>query len=108
MQAVWLFFPAILLAQDTRNVTEPAIPPVCATLSASLSAPLKDTDETKLDSGRIQTAIDQCAKGQAVQLKADGSSNAFLSGALQLRSGVTLWIDRGGTLFGWRHHHYFY
>ena len=48
-------------AQDTRTVTEPVTPPVCATLDAQLSAKdadLAEADEGKLDSARIQHAID--------------------------------------------------
>jgi polygalacturonase len=93
-------------AQDARNVTEPVIPPVCAALDARLtsvgSAPyntLPPADETKLDTQRIQNALDGCAKGKAVALRAQGATNAFLSGPLELRAGVTLLIDNGVTLF---------
>ena len=55
-----------LVAQDTRTVTEPKFPAACATLTASL-APVADTtlaeaDERKLDTKRIQQAIDHCAR----------------------------------------------
>ncbi len=102
MKLALFLLPAIAFAQDTRNVTEPVIPPVCATLTAKLTAPLKDADESKLDSRRIQEAIDHCAKGQADELKSEGSSNAFLSGPLQLRSGVTLLNYQGATLYASR------
>src|SRR5580704_11493388 len=102
MKLSLFLLPAIAFAQDTRNVTEPVIPRVCTTLTATLAAPLKEADEAKLDSPRIQAAIDQCGKGQAVELKSDGSSNTFLSGPLQLRDGVTLLIDQGATLYGSR------
>ena len=86
-------------AQDTRNVVEPSIPPACVVLAARLSAPV---DETSPDTARIQQALDGCAPGRAVELKSDGGHNAFLSGPLQLRNGVTLLVDGGVTLFASR------
>jgi len=95
-----------LAAQDTRVVTEPVIPPFCSTLAANLSAindgtynTLAPADESKLDTDRIQKAIDSCPKGKAVALVAHGVKNAFLSGPLALRDGVTLVVDKGATLF---------
>ena len=95
-----------MLAQDTRNVVEPTIPPSCATLDAHLTAindgkfnTLAVADESKPDTDRIQKAIDSCGKGKAVALVTHGASNAFLSGPLQLREGVTLVVDKGVTLF---------
>jgi len=92
-------------AQDTRTVTEPAIPPVCATLSAQLHAGaggIAEGDESKLDSERIQKAMDGCAGKQALELAADGANNAFLTGPIELRKGVTLLVDKGVTLYGSR------
>jgi polygalacturonase len=94
-------------AQDTRNVNEPVIPPSCTVLTARLTAvdgnkTLAEADESKLDTERIQKAIDACAKGQAVELKPEGAHNAFLSGALQLREGVWLNVAAGAILFGSR------
>lgn len=93
-------------AQDTRAVVEPKIPPACATLPAAL-APVADTtladaDEGKLDTDRIQRAIDGCGAGQGVVLKADGARRAFLSGPLKLKAGVALVVDSGAILFGSR------
>lgn len=93
------FFALVCSAQDTRTVTEPVIPPLCTTLAARQTTPL---DETKLDTERIQKAMDECRPGKAVALKAGGASNAFLSGPLELRRGVTLLVDAGVTLFGSR------
>lgn len=93
------------LAQDTRTVTEPRIPSTCRSLKASLlaqSGNLRDEDEAKLDTARIQDAIDSCALGQAVALRTDGEKNAFLIGPLELRRGITLLVDKGVTLFGSR------
>jgi polygalacturonase len=96
-----------LMAQDRRNVTEPKFPETCATLNASLAAveggkTIAEGDESKLDTERIQKAIDQCAKGKAVVLRTDGASNAFLSGPVHLRAGVTLRVDAGAILFASR------
>jgi polygalacturonase len=83
--------------------TEPVIPPACATLMATKSAPGGVlTDEATLDSVAIQAAITACPSGQSVKLAVDGDKNAFLSGPLNLKSGVTLWIDTGVTLFASR------
>jgi polygalacturonase len=86
-------------AQDTRTVTEPKIPEVCTTLDARLTS---DLDETKPDTNRIQDALDHCAAGHAVKLTRSGRNDAFLSGPLQLKSGVTLLVDANATLFGSR------
>jgi polygalacturonase len=97
---------AAAFAQDTRTVTEPAIPPACFVLIAKLSAvdgkTLPEPDEDKLDTTRIQKAIDACPKGQSVELKADTAHDAFLSGPLDLRPGVTLLVDAKTILFGSR------
>lgn len=94
-----------LFAQDTRTVVEPSLPPVCSTLDARLQTngrSLSAADEQKLDTERIQKAIDKCTKGHGVLLHVDGSNNAFLSGPLELKPDVTLIVDRGVTLFGSR------
>ena len=59
-------------------------------------------DEGKLDTSRIQAALDQCKPGMAVELTPSSGNNAFLSGPLELRTGVTLLIDEGVTLYGSR------
>ena len=94
-------------AQDTRNVTEPSLPRVCTPVAAQLRAAeggktLAGADESKADTARIQQAIDRCPAGQAVALKPEGEFNAFLTGPLQLRAGVTLLVDRGAILFASR------
>jgi len=94
-----------LHAQDQRTVTEPRVPAACTTLKAQLVASgrsLAAEDEQKLDTERIQKAMDHCGQGQAVVLEAAGARNAFLSGPLELRTGVTLVIARGATLFASR------
>jgi polygalacturonase len=94
-------------AQDTRTVTEPKIPPFCTALQANLVAVnggIAPRDESKLDTERIQKAIDGCGKGQAVALQVrkrlwHDKADAFLSGPLELREGVTLVVDKDVTLF---------
>jgi polygalacturonase len=105
-----------VLAQDTRVVTEPVISATCVRLEARIIAvgeKIAEADEARGDSTRIQNAIDHCGPGRAVELapettnvkKAAGQplGNAFLSGPLELREGVTLLIDKGVTLFASRH-----
>jgi polygalacturonase len=101
-------------AQDTRTVKEPVFPPACVILKATLTASSAASGDVEaraakagsqnpaLDTARIQQALDQCAKGSGVELAADSSNNAFLSGPISLRAGVTLLIDKGVTLFGTR------
>jgi polygalacturonase len=92
-------------AQDTRRVTEPKFPPSCTVLAAGLASrgtTLAESDENKPDTNRIQQAMDGCQPGQAVELKAAGGHDAFLTGPLQLRRGVTLLIGKGVILFGSR------
>src|SRR5580704_6898303 len=109
----WLIVIAMLLsaiaatvkAQDTRQVTEPTIPASCTQLPAQLRAvsdKLAETDEGNLDTARIQGALDKCKAGMAVELTPANGNNAFLSGPLEMRTGVTLLIDEGVTLFGSR------
>ena len=95
----------LLSAQDTRTVVEPSLPTVCATLDAQLQSSgrsIAPADEQKLDTARIQKAIDKCGKGRGVLLHVNASNNAFLSGPLELRQDVTLIVDRGVTLFASR------
>jgi polygalacturonase len=94
----------IAAAQDTRTVTEPAVPPVCSQLKAMLAAAkgIALADEEKLDTDRLQKSLDVCGAGTAVELSPDGPNNAFLTGPIQLRKGVTLLIDKGVTLYASR------
>ena len=103
-------FASFLLAQDSRIISEPVLPPVCASLDAQLQSvekqpqgrTLAEADEKKLDTERIQKAIDHCGKGHGVLLHVQGANDAFLSGPLLLKSGVTLIVDKGITLFASR------
>jgi len=92
-------------AQDARLVTEPVIPHACTTLFARVSSQgptLAESDESHPDTERIQKGIDACPPAHAVVLKAKGAFNAFLSGPLQLRTGVTIQVDSDTILFGSR------
>ncbi len=94
-----------LAAQDTRQVTEPKIPASCVQLPAQLRAmrdQIDSVDESKLDTARIQSALDTCKPGMAVELRPSSGNNAFLTGPLEMRTGVTLLVDEGITLFGSR------
>lgn len=96
---------SILAAQDKRTVVEPFFPQLCTTVDAQLQASggtLAPADEHKLDTERIQKAIDKCGKGRAVMLHVNEQNNAFLSGPLQLRPDVTLIVGLGVTLFASR------
>ncbi len=97
---------APLRAQDSRSVREPTIPPPCTSLSARLEpvgdSTVAEADEGKLDTERVQKAIDRCPKGQAVRLAPEGTRRAFLVGPLRLKGGVALWVDRGAIVFASR------
>ncbi|MDR3429370.1 hypothetical protein, partial [Silvimonas sp.] len=99
--ALPLLFACTLLAQDTRQVTEPRIPAACVTLDAAIAAPngvIAEKDEKSLDTVRIQSAIDSCAQGKAVVLRAKGKANVFITGPLELRPGVTLVVEKNTAL----------
>jgi len=103
--AVSLILPIGVSAQDTRTVVEPFFPQLCTTVDAHLQTTggsLAPGDEQKLDTARIQKAIDKCGKGRAVELHVDEQNNAFLSGPLELKPDVTLIIGLGVTLFASR------
>jgi polygalacturonase len=112
MRVVWMGLALMAgraVAQDTRAVTEPVIPKSCVVLQAAIASTmdsnggrLRDEDENKLDTDRIQKALDSCGTGMAVELASAGGRNAFLTGPLELRSGVTLLVDKGVTLFASR------
>jgi polygalacturonase/uncharacterized membrane protein len=83
---------------DTRTVSEPVFPPVCTTLLAQQSA--SALNQSLFDTTRLQSAINSCPVGQAVELSPSGSDNAFLTKPIVLKAGVTLLLDAEVTLFG--------
>jgi polygalacturonase len=84
---------------------EPFFPPLCTTVDAQLKAAgktLAPEDEQKVDTVRIQRAIDHCGKGRAVRLRVNEEKSAFLTGPLVMKPEVALILDRGVTLFASR------
>jgi polygalacturonase len=105
LSIILLWSVPFLVAQDSRTVSEPALPSICSSLDAQLSVSshsLTKEDEGKLDTARIQQALDVCGKSHGVMLRTHGVANAFLSGPLELREGVMLIVDKGTTLFASR------
>ncbi len=99
--ALPLLLASNLSGQDARQVTEPHVPAACVTLEAAIAAPngvIAEKDEKALDTVRIQSAMDKCAQGKAVVLRANGKKNVFISGPLSLRPGVTLMVDKNTAL----------
>ena len=94
------------------TVSEPSLPAVvCGTplvasitpVNGSVDAVDGNASNSQPDTKRIQAAINACPAGQAVKLVAGASGQTgFLSGPLTIKSGVTLWIDKGVTLFASR------
>ena len=81
---------------------EPTIPPACATVLATKTVANGSPSDEILDTAAIQAAITACSAGQAVRLATDGDKTAFVSAGLTLKTGVTLWLDAGTTLFASR------
>jgi len=92
---------------DTRAVTEPVFPVVCATLTAALTSVNDDIPAsvdatiTNPDGARIQSALNGCTNtNQAVRLSVDGAGhNAYLTGPINMPSGVTLLVDPGVVVY---------
>ena len=96
---------ASLRAQDRRTVLEPRVPAACTKLEAHLAAPqglLTDADERRMDTARIQEAIDHCGEGKAVELHGSRNQNVFLAAPFHLQPGVTLLIDANTVLYASR------
>lgn len=96
---------ATLATGDSRQVSQPTVPAVCATVTSTLSTPASRTfsstqETTPPDTGRIQSALNSClGTGKAVRLAAAGSDTAFLAGPLKVGGGETLLVSPGVTLF---------
>jgi polygalacturonase len=63
---------------------------------------LSEIAESSLDTARIQAGINHCQAGQAVALVPDGAHDAFLTGPLEIKPGVTLLVERGAIVFATR------
>lgn len=68
-------------------------------LPASIDA---DPENSSPDGVRLEIAISACPAGSAVKLVAANGNNAFLTGPISIKSGVTLWVDKDVTLFASR------
>lgn len=95
-------------------ISQPSLPlanAVCANIAATqtpvnglLDASV-DSDPSKSapDTASIQKAINNCPSGGAVHLvQGSKGESGFLIGPITLKSGVTLWIDKGVTVFASR------
>ena len=93
------------MAQDRRTVMEPTIPQLCGTLRAALvlrGSMLDPKDEGRLDTRRVQHALDGCGSERALELASDSGANGFLIGPITIPTGVTLLIDGGVTVIASR------
>jgi len=93
------------MAQDRRTVVEPSIPPVCAKLQAKLmrhGGKLATSDESMLDTERVQRALDACGQNKALELAGDREMNTFLVGPISIPADVTLLVDAVVTLMASR------
>jgi polygalacturonase len=96
-------FAADVCAQDSRPLKEPLAPSICQLLPAQLN--MNEVDAQTLaapDTQRLQQAINQCPSGKALRLVRHSDKNYFLTGALQMKAGVSLVIDAGVVLAGSR------
>lgn len=83
--------------QDSRIVTEPSFPQACSVLTANQLA--GSLNEASFDTARVQTSLNSCPAGKAVELAVQGNSNAFLIQPISIPPGVTLLVDAGVTVF---------
>lgn len=98
-----LIFGCAANGQDARTVTEPVFPATCSTLQAQqVIVSGEPASETSFDTARLQSALNGCAKGQAVELQTSGTNNAFLIQPITIPTGVTLLVDGGVTVFASR------
>ena len=106
---IFFVYSQVLSAQDTRTVTQPVIPSNCAALTAEITATADDLNATAnahFDTTRIQSALNSCTSGHAVELAIGttyggvaGHYNAFQIQPITIPAGVTLVIDQGVTVF---------
>lgn len=99
-----------LATGDARNVSEPSLPPVCASLTAQRNANNRQfsaaDEQNPPDTARIQAALNSCAASNssrvAVELKVGGSNKAYLTGPLELGANTVLLINTGVTVYASR------
>jgi polygalacturonase len=91
-------------------VSEPSYPThICTILTAAITSQKGSIDAfdadgkaTQPDHDRIQKAIDGCHDGAVKFVTGPKGEDGFLTGPIQLKSGVILWIDKGATLYASR------
>jgi polygalacturonase len=92
----------------TPQPGEPSVPGTCQTVAATLAKPSNEQftsaqESSPPDTSRIQNALNGCTgTGKAVELTANGSAAAFLSGPLTINAGEVLLVDTGVTLYASR------
>ena len=89
---------------DPRHPGSPAFPAVCSVDDADLYIVNGEpSSETAFDTDRVQSALNACAPGKAVELASSGGNrSAFLIQPIHIPNGVTLQIDGGVTVFASR------
>ena len=94
----WMLASAPLVAATGEDPVEP-VPPqaICRQIVADHVGP--DQGDA---SAMIQRALGQCRAGTMLKLVAGMKGGALVSGPLQLPPGVSLWLDRGFTLYASR------
>lgn len=89
-----------LATGDSRSVSQPSFPAVCATLSAQFTTSQRSSPPSSDDTSRVQAALNTCkGTGKSVVLAASGSNNAFYTSEITV-SGEGLVINSGVTLEG--------
>ena len=97
-----------VLAQDTRNVSEPKYPTICKVLYANLTPkggtlPEEPIERHYRDNDRITDAMNGCPAGQSVVLHGSKTGKTvFLIEPLRLRAGITLVVDASAAVWGSR------
>src|SRR5215472_2938264 len=81
---------------DPRTVTQPTFPAVCTQLLGQQTA--SSLNQSRFDTARLQSALNGCPAGRAVELSSSGADNAFLTQpGLTLPAGVTPLISVAGN-----------
>jgi polygalacturonase len=104
----------LMLAQDTRHVTEPTFPKTCAVYRAPLRSSsegptvgpsaTEQNSESGAEAAALVEKLKSCPAGQAVELALgeDNSLNSFLLDPISIPPGVSLIIDGGVTVYASR------
>jgi polygalacturonase len=79
--------------------SEPTIPTACATVTATKTIVAGEPSDETLDTDAINAALSACSVGQAVRLAVDGDKTAFVAAGISLKTGVSLLLDAGTTVF---------